>query len=205
MVDNTKEKVIHYQTESEEKCMAEMVRQKTKTYDLVYISIFVVLIAICSWISIPLTVPVTLQTFGVFMAVGLLGGKRGTLAVLVYILMGTLGIPVFSGFTGGIGIIAGTTGGYIVGFLFSALLMWGMEKAFGRSTAVLALSMVLGLAVCYAFGTAWFVLMYAASTGPIGVASALWTCVIPFLLPDGVKLALALVLSRRLAPVLARA
>ena len=69
MVDNTKEKVIHYQTESEEKCMAEMVRQKTKTYDLVYISIFVVLIAICSWISIPLTVPVTLQTFGVFMAV----------------------------------------------------------------------------------------------------------------------------------------
>ena len=76
--------------------MMEAVRQRSKTYDLVYVSIFVVLIAVCSWISIPLTVPVTLQTFGVFIAVGLLGGKRGTLAVLVYILMGAIGIPVFS-------------------------------------------------------------------------------------------------------------
>ena len=204
MVDNIKKKMIHYQTESEEKCMAEMVRQKTKTYDLVYISIFVVLIAICSWISIPLTVPVTLQTFGVFMAVGLLGGKRGTLAVLVYILMGTLGIPVFSGFTGGIGIIAGTTGGYIVGFLFSALLMWGMEKAFGRSTAVLALSMVLGLVLCYAVGTLWFMAVYGASSGAIGILTVLGWCVFPFIIPDVAKIVLALILTRRLSGVIQR-
>lgn len=184
--------------------MAEMVRQKTKTYDLVYISIFVVLIAICSWISIPLTVPVTLQTFGVFMAVGLLGGKRGTLAVLVYILMGTLGIPVFSGFTGGIGIIAGTTGGYIVGFLFSALLMWGMEKAFGRSTAVLALSMVLGLVLCYAVGTLWFMAIYGASSGVIGILTVLGWCVFPFIIPDVAKIVLALILTRRLSGVIQR-
>ena len=204
MVDNIKKKMIHYQTESEEKCMAEMVRQKTKTYDLVYISIFVVLIAICSWISIPLTVPVTLQTFGVFMAVGLLGGKRGTLAVLVYILMGALGIPVFSGFTGGIGIIAGTTGGYIVGFLFSALLMWGMEKAFGRSTAVLALSMVLGLVLCYAVGTLWFMAVYGASSGAIGILTVLGWCVFPFIIPDVAKIVLALILTRRLSGVIQR-
>ena len=184
--------------------MAEMVRQKTKTYDLVYISIFVVLIAICSWISIPLTVPVTLQTFGVFMAVGLLGGKRGTLAVLVYILMGTLGIPVFSGFTGGIGIIAGTTGGYIVGFLFSALLMWGMEKIFGRSTAVLALSMVLGLVLCYAVGTLWFMAVYGASSGAIGILTVLGWCVFPSLIPDVAKIVLALILTRRLSGVIQR-
>ena len=98
--------MLHYEAEKEE-IMMEAVRQRSKTYDLVYVSIFVVLIAVCSWISIPLTVPVTLQTFGVFIAVGLLGGKRGTLAVLVYILMGAIGIPVFSGFTGGIGILAG--------------------------------------------------------------------------------------------------
>lgn len=204
MVDNINKKVIHYQTESEEKCMAEMVRQKTKTYNLVYISIFVVLIAICSWISIPLTVPVTLQTFGVFMAVGLLGGKRGTLAVLVYILMGALGIPVFSGFTGGIGIIAGTTGGYIVGFLFSALLMWGMEKAFGRSTAVLALSMVLGLVLCYAVGTLWFMAVYGASSGAIGILTVLGWCVFPFIIPDVAKIVLALILTRRLSGVIQR-
>ena len=88
-----------------------------KTYDMVYIGIFTVLIAVCSWISIPAAVPFTLQTFGVFMAVEVLGGKRGTMAVLVYILMGAVGLPVFAGFQGGIGIIFNTTGGYIVGFL----------------------------------------------------------------------------------------
>ena len=171
--------------------MMEAVRQRSKTYDLVYVSIFVVLIAVCSWISIPLTVPVTLQTFGVFIAVGLLGGKRGTLAVLVYILMGAIGIPVFSGFTGGIGILAGTTGGYIVGFLFSALLMWGMEKLFGKDTKVLAGSMILGLAVCYAVGTLWFMAVYAASSGPVGIFTVLGWCVFPFIIPDIAKIVLA--------------
>ena len=84
--------MIHCEAEKEE-MMMEAVKQRSKTYDLVYISILVVLITVCSWISIPLTVPVTLQTFGVFTAVGLLGGKRGTLAVLVYILMGSYRDP----------------------------------------------------------------------------------------------------------------
>ena len=78
---------------------------KGKTYDLVYIGVFTVLMAICSWISIPMAVPVTLQTFGVFMAVGVLGGKRGTLSVLVFILLGAVGVPVFAGFTGGVGVL----------------------------------------------------------------------------------------------------
>ena len=62
------------------------------------------------------------------------GGKRGSLAVLIYILLGAVGIPVFAGFSGGIGVLLGNTGGYIVGFLFSALLMWLIEKLFGRKT-----------------------------------------------------------------------
>ena len=74
--------------------MSTVTATKTKTYDLAYIAIFAVLIAICSWISIPMTVPFTLQTFGVFMAVGVLGGKRGSLAVLVYILLGAIGISL---------------------------------------------------------------------------------------------------------------
>lgn len=195
--------MLHCEAEKEE-IMMEAVRQRSKTYDLVYVSIFVVLIAVCSWISIPLTVPVTLQTFGVFIAVGLLGGKRGTLAVLVYILMGAIGIPVFSGFTGGIGILAGTTGGYIVGFLFSALLMWGMEKLFGKDTKVLAGSMILGLAVCYAVGTLWFMAVYAASSGPVGIFTVLGWCVFPFIIPDIAKIALALILTKRLSGVIRR-
>ncbi|HIV38691.1 MAG TPA: biotin transporter BioY [Candidatus Blautia stercorigallinarum] len=182
----------------------EAVKQRSKTYDLVYISILVVLITVCSWISIPLTVPVTLQTFGVFTAVGLLGGKRGTLAVLVYILMGAIGIPVFSGFTGGIGILAGTTGGYIAGFLFSALIMWGMEKLFGRSILVLTGSMVLGLLVCYAVGTLWFMAVYAASSGAVGILTVLGWCVFPFIIPDIAKIVLALILTKRLSGVIKR-
>lgn len=195
--------MLHCEAEKEE-IMMEAVRQRSKTYDLVYISILVVLIAVCSWISIPLTVPVTLQTFGVFTAVGLLGGKRGTLAVLVYILMGAIGIPVFSGFTGGIGILAGTTGGYIAGFLFSALIMWGMEKLFGRSTLVLAGSMVLGLIVCYAVGTLWFMAVYAASSRAVGLLTVLGWCVFPFILPDIAKIVLALILTKRLSGVIKR-
>ena len=95
--------------------MSTITATRTKTYDMVYIAVFAVLIAICSWISIPMTVPFTLQTFGVFMAVGVLGGKRGSLAVLIYILLGAIGVPVFSGFTGGIGVILNSTGGYIAG------------------------------------------------------------------------------------------
>lgn len=73
--------------------------------------------------------PFTLQTMGVFTAVGILGGRRGSMAVLIYILLGIIGIPVFAGFTGGIGVLAGTTGGYIVGFLVSALVMWGWKNS----------------------------------------------------------------------------
>lgn len=175
---------------------------KNKTKNMTYISMFAVIIAVCAWISIPTTVPFTLQTFGVFVAVAVLGGKRGTLAVLVYLLLGMMGAPVFAGFAGGIGILAGSTGGYIVGFLLSALLMWAMEAFFGRKPAVLAVSMVMGLVVCYAFGTVWFMHVYAKETGEIGVWTALTWCVLPYIIPDAVKIGLALTVRKRLAKAL---
>ena len=90
--------------------MNTMAASKSKTYDLVYIAVFAVLMAVCSWISVPTAVPFTLQTFAVFMAVGVLGGRRGTMAVALYIILGAVGVPVFAGMTGGIGILTGTTG-----------------------------------------------------------------------------------------------
>lgn len=146
----------------------------------------------------PSAVPVTLQTLGVFTAVGILGGKRGTLAVLTYIFMGVIGLPVFAGFQAGVGVLFGVTGGYIAGFLFSALFMWGMEKLFGRSRLVLALSMVGGLLVCYAFGTLWFLAVYAKNSGAVGIWSVLTWCVLPFIIPDLGKIALSLFLTSRL-------
>lgn len=179
--------------------MADHINRQTKTYDLVYISVFAVIIAICSWISIPSAVPFTLQTMGVFVTLGLLGGKRGTIAVSIYILLGAIGIPVFSGFAGGIGVLIGKTGGYIVGFLFSALVMWGYEKLFGRKKLVLAISMITGLIICYAFGTLWFMFVYAKNTGAIGLWTVLGWCVFPFIIPDLLKIAMAMFLTNTLS------
>lgn len=170
---------------------------KSKTYDLVYIGMLAVLITICSWISIPTSIPFTLQTFGVFMAVGVLGGKRGTLAVLVYILLGVVGVPVFAQFTGGLGILLGNTGGYIIGFLFSALVMWGVEHFLGRTMVVEGIAMILGMIACYIFGTAWFMVIYGRTAGAVSLTAALGWCVIPFVIPDLIKIILALTLSRQ--------
>ena len=178
--------------------MSTVAVQRSKTYDIVYIAVFAVIMAICSWISIPAAVPFTLQTFGVFIAVGVLGGKRGSLSVLVFILLGAIGIPVFANFSGGIGVLAGPTGGYIIGFLFSALLMWAMEKLPGKKSVMQIVSLIAGLIVCYAFGTVWFVIVYGRMNGPIGFTAALASCVVPFIIPDIIKIALAYVLSRKL-------
>ena len=163
-------------------------KQKLSTRDLTRIAVFAALMAVCSWITIPATVPFTLQTLGVFLAVGLLGGRRGTLAIVVYVLLGAIGMPVFAGFSSG----------YIVGFVFSALLMWAMEKALGRSVPVLAVSMVLGLIICYAFGTAWFYFAFTSTKGAVTLMTVLGWCVIPFIIPDLLKIACALLLTVRL-------
>ncbi len=175
-----------------------MNKKKLTTLDMAYIGLFACIMAICAWISVPGEIPFTLQTMGVFLAVGLLGGKRGTLAVLVYVLLGAVGLPVFSGFTGGIGRLMGATGGYILGFLASALIMWAVEKLLPKQLWALVLGMVLGLAVCYAFGTVWFLVVYTKAKGAISLMSVLGMCVIPYIIPDLLKIALALVLTKTL-------
>lgn len=176
---------------------------RSRTYDVAYIGIFTALITICSWISIPAAIPFSLQTFAVFLAVSILGGKRGTLSVVVYVLLGAIGIPVFAEFTGGIGIILRSTGGYIIGFIFSALVMWFMESLFGRKLWVQGISMVLGLIACYAVGTAWFMFVYMRDTGAVGLTTVLGWCVVPFVIPDALKIVLALMLSSALKKPLA--
>ncbi|MCH5263137.1 MAG: biotin transporter BioY [Lachnospiraceae bacterium] len=168
---------------------------RSRTYDVAYIGIFTALITICSWISIPTAIPFTLQTFAVFLSVSILGGKRGTLAVVVYVLLGAVGVPVFAEFTGGIGIIMNNTGGYIIGFIFAALVMWLTERILGRELWARGIAMVLGLIVCYAFGTAWFMLVYMRDSGAVGLSTVLGWCVIPYIIPDALKIALALTLS----------
>ncbi len=183
-------------------------KTKLKTIDLVLIGAFAALMAVCAWITIPGTVPFTLQTFGVFITFYLLGGKRGTITVLIYILLGAVGLPVFSGFKGGYGVLLGTTGGYILGFFFSALVMWALYRPFEKiekknkaaKLLVPFCEMIIGLLVCYAFGTAWFMIVYSRTKGALSLATCLSWCVIPFIIPDLIKIALALLLGFRLRP-----
>ncbi len=175
---------------------------QNKTLNMVYIAMFTVLITICAWIAIPTVVPFTLQTFGVFVTVGLLGGKRAVTAVIVYLLLGVVGLPVFTGFQGGIGVLAGATGGYIIGLLFITLVMWGIEKLFGRKPWIFTGSMVLGLLVCYLFGTVWYQLVFLRGGKVDSWLAILGICVFPFVIPDIVKIVLALLVTKSVTRVI---
>ena len=173
-----------------------------KTSDLVYIAIGAALITICSWISIPTAVPFTLQTFAIFFVLLLLGGERGTIATLIYVLLGAIGVPVFSGFSGGIGILFGNTGGYIWGFLFIGLIYLLFTRLFRKNIAIKVTALVLGLLVCYAFGTVWFMHVYIQNSGEVGLLTVLGWCVFPFIIPDLIKMAFAVIIAKRIEPVL---
>ncbi len=175
-----------------------MEKLKLSTIDLAYIALFAALIAACSWISVPTTIPFTLQTLGVSLTVGLLGGKRGTMAILLYLLLAAVGVPVLAGFTGGAGVLLGGTGGYLLGFLLTGLTVWLLEKKLGKRLWVLAVGMMLGLAFCYLFGTLWYMAVYLQTGEPVGFWVAMSWCVFPYLLPDLLKVALALLLTVRL-------
>ena len=153
---------------------------------------FAALLAVCAWISIPLgDVAVTMQTFGIALALLLLGGKWGCVSIGIYLLLGAVGLPVFSGFRGGIGTLADVTGGFLWGFLLTGAVYWALER-FGSLPALLA-----GLAGCYACGCLWF-RIYSGG----GAELILLRCVVPFLIPDAVKLWLAFHLSGRLKKVI---
>ena len=167
--------------------------EKFSVRDMIYVSLMAVVIALCSWISVPSVVPFTMQTFAVFCALLLLGGRRGTLAVGLYILLAAFGLPVLSGFKGGIGALLGPTGGYVLGFLLCALLFWLFEKKIPSPVLL-----TIGLLVCYLFGTLWFVHVYSSDGKEIGFGAALMLCVVPYLVPDAIKMLLAFILARRI-------
>ena len=158
------------------------------TRKLTRCALFAAMMALCAWIGLPLGHTVfTMQTFGVLLALGILGGKRGTISILCYLLLGAAGLPVFSGFRGGIGAILGPTGGYLWGFLATGLVFWLLEK-WSRPAARIA-----GILVCYVCGTVW----YMTYTGG-ALAAVRAQTVLPYLIPDAVKLVLALRLTKRL-------
>ena len=170
---------------------------KLTTKEMLRIALFAAQLSICAYICIPTAVPFTLQTFAVFLALAVLGGRNGTFAITVYLLLGAVGAPVFSGGRGGVFVLLGPTGGYLTGFLLTGFFYWFMQKRLHGKYAEAAV-LLMGLLLCYAFGTAWFVLLMARAGKATSLFSALGLCVFPFILPDLVKLALAIFLSKKL-------
>lgn len=152
-------------------------------------ALFAALMAICAWLAVPMgQVTFSMQSFAVLLALYTLGGKRGCIAVAVYLALGAMGLPVFTGFRGGIGVLLGPTGGFLWGFFAGALAYWLLQKKLRAW-----LNMAAVMAVCYACGAIWYAIAFG---GDVWAVTAL--CVLPYLLPDALKLVLALILGRRL-------
>lgn len=168
-----------------------------KVRNMALCGLFTAVLAICAWISVPMgDTVITLQTFGIFLTLRLLGGKRGTVTVLVYLLLGAIGAPVFSGFRGGLGALLGTTGGYIFGFMSTSILYWIMTSI-KDTPRIRLIAMVLGLLLCYICGSWWYLTRYlTAAQTTLGLV--LLKCVVPYLIPDAIKLALAWILTGKL-------
>lgn len=169
------------------------------TKDITLTAMFTALMVVCSWITVPAgTIVFTLQIFAIFCALELLGGKNTMLAILTHILLGAVGLPVFSGFKGGIGVLLGPTGGYISGFVIMAAVYWAGTSLLGSRLPVRISLMLLGLILCYTFGTIWFVYGYSKGGSAMTFRRATEICVIPFVPFDLLKLALALLISGRI-------
>ncbi len=167
-----------------------------KIRNMALCGLFAALLCLCAWLCIPVgDVVFTMQTFAVALTLLLLDGKKGTVTVFVYLLLGAVGLPVFTGFQGGMGALLGVTGGYIVGFLVWALLYW-LVTAIAPNQRLLAT--VLGIAACYAFGSFWFYKVYLQGGSVLSFGLVLLKCVLPYLLPDALKISLAFLLASRL-------
>ncbi len=162
-----------------------------KTKSIILCAIFAAFLCIFSVITIPIgIVPITLGTFGIMLASAILGWREGTISVIVFILIGAVGIPVFSGFKGGVSVIAGPTGGYIWSYIIMALITGALTRKLAKKPVLamiqIALACIAGVAVCYFFGTLQFVFVQNTT-----FAAALGMCVIPFIPFDILKAVVA--------------
>lgn len=170
--------------------------KKSDLYYLAVISLFTALICVCSFVSIPVVIPVTLQLFGVYLALFTLGGKRGLFSVLLYISIGALGLPVFSGFSGGISRLFDATGGYIFGFIILSLVYLGLSTLLPRRSIFTAISSALSLISLYLTGSLWYTFVYL--DGKESFIHILLVTVLPFIIPDAIKIAVAYIVSKRI-------
>ena len=168
--------------------------KRVKTTDMVITAVFAALICVFSLITIPTPfgVPVTLQTFIIALTGFTLGSMRGVVSVFVYIAVGMVGLPVFSGFQGGLNAIFGITGGFIVGFV-PFVCLCGLK---GRNLLIKLLFSVIGLCICHFVGIMWVAFISG------NIPSAFLTASAPFLIKDIISIVLALLISKKIVIII---
>ena len=164
--------------------------KRIKTYNIILCGLMAAIMCILAPLSIPMTVPVTLGTFVIFLMTYIMNYKYCLVSCVIYILLGMVGLPVFSGFSGGLGKIIGPTGGYILGYLFIALICGYVNERFYNKRGIQILGMLISLIVCYAFGTLWFSYQQNMSVG-----ESLIVCVYPFVIGDICKIICAAIVG----------
>ena len=170
--------------------------QKIKTKQMVLIALMTAVTCVLGPLSIPLPfspVPISLTNFAIFLAIFVLGMKNGTISFIIYLLLGAVGVPVFSSFRGGLQVLAGPTGGYLIGFIFLALIMGFALDHFDRKLVPTIIGMIIGMAVCYAFGTVWLAKLLSLS-----FKEGLMMGVIPYLAEDVAKIIIAAIVGPKL-------
>jgi biotin transport system substrate-specific component len=162
-------------------------RHRSLLLDAVLVVVFSAFVALTAQVSLPLLpVPLTLQTLGVLFTGAVLGSKRGTLALLLYVAEGAIGLPVFAGGLSGIGVLIGPTGGYLVGFIVAAGVVGLLaERGWDRRLIGAALAMVVGNLVIYAFGVAWLTVVLG------DLRTALVQGMLIFIIGDLIKIVVA--------------
>ncbi len=162
-------------------------RHRSLLLDAVLVVVFSAFVALTAQVSLPLLpVPLTLQTLGVLFTGAVLGSKRGTLALLLYVAEGAIGLPVFAGGLSGIGVLIGPTGGYLVGFIVAAGVVGLLaERGWDRRLIGAALAMVVGNLVIYAFGVAWLTVVLG------DLRTALVQGMLIFIIGDLIKIVIA--------------
>lgn len=170
--------------------------QKIRTKQMVLIALMTAVTYVLGPLSIPLPfspVPISLTNFAIFLAIFVLGMKNGTISFIIYLLLGAIGVPVFSSFRGGLQVLAGPTGGYLIGFIFLALIMGFALDHFDRKLVPTIIGMIIGMAVCYAFGTVWLAKLLSLS-----FKEGLMMGVIPYLAGDAAKIIIAAIVGPKL-------
>ena len=175
-------------------------RDKSRAiYKLILIATCAAFLTLCSWISFPFIVSFSLQIFAVFLICGCFSPSISLSAILLYILIGLIGVPVFSGFSSGASAIMGASGGFIIAFIFASPIISIPQKRFSKSPAIYIFTMVISLIVCYVCACIWYAFVFCYPSR-CSLLAAMSVCVFPFVIFDILKILLASIVRKKLKP-----